>query len=80
MSRVAGIDPNDAEPELRDVFTAQREKWGAPLGTHLVHARRPSIYRGIRAMWSGIEVSGLIDPKLRALLNRRVAMLNGCLF
>jgi len=62
------------------VFAAQQEKWGAPLGTHLVHARRPSIYRGVRAMWSGIEAAGLIDPKLRALVNRRVAMLNGCLF
>ena len=31
-------------------------------------------------MWTGIEGSGLIDGKLQALLNRRVASLNGCEF
>jgi hypothetical protein len=31
-------------------------------------------------MWTGIDHSGLIDARLRALLNRRVAALNGCDF
>jgi hypothetical protein len=31
-------------------------------------------------MWSGIDASGLIDPKLQALVNRRVAALVGCEF
>jgi AhpD family alkylhydroperoxidase len=31
-------------------------------------------------MWGGIEASGLIDAKLQALVNRRVAALNGCEF
>ena len=31
-------------------------------------------------MWGGLEASGLIDTKLVALLNRRVASLNGCEF
>jgi hypothetical protein len=31
-------------------------------------------------MWAGIDGSGLIDGKLTALLNRRVAALNGCEF
>ncbi|MEP6818414.1 MAG: hypothetical protein ABJA18_02700 [bacterium] len=30
-------------------------------------------------MWIGIEASGLIDPSLRALLNRRVASLTAAL-
>jgi hypothetical protein len=46
----------------------------------LVHARRPTIYRGVLAMWAGIDASGLVDPKLRAMLNRRVAALNQCAF
>jgi hypothetical protein len=40
---------------------------------HLVYARRPTIFRGARGMWTGIDGSGLIDGKLGALLNRRVA-------
>jgi hypothetical protein len=46
----------------------------------VVYARRPTIFRGARGMWTGIESSGLIDGKLGALLNRRVAALNGCEF
>jgi alkylhydroperoxidase family enzyme len=47
---------------------------------HRLYARRPSIFRGVRAMWAGIDASGLIDDKLKALVNRRVAFLNGCEF
>jgi hypothetical protein len=38
------------------------------------------IFRGARRMWTGIDGSGLIDGRLTALLNRRVAALNGCEF
>jgi len=62
------------------VLDAQTKAWGAPLLNHLVYARRPTIFRGARAMWTGIDASGLISPALRALLNRRVAFLNGCEF
>ncbi len=80
MARIPGIDPAAAEPPVRAVLDAQRKKWGAPLANHLIYARRPSIFRGARAMWSGLDASGLIDPKLQAIINRRVAYLNGCEF
>jgi hypothetical protein len=31
-------------------------------------------------MWTGLDTSGLIDDRLTALINRRVAALNGCEF
>jgi hypothetical protein len=31
-------------------------------------------------MWTGIDASGLVDGKLLALINRRVASLNRCEF
>jgi alkylhydroperoxidase family enzyme len=31
-------------------------------------------------MWGGLDASGLLDPRLVALVNRRVAALNGCVF
>lgn len=80
MARISGVDPNSVEPRIRAVLDAQRRKWGAPLGNHLIYARRPSIFHGVRGMWSGIDASGRIDPKLQALINRRVAYLNGCEF
>jgi hypothetical protein len=80
MSRIPGIDPEDTEPSVKAVLEAQAKKWGAPLLNHLVIARRPAIFRGVRAMWAGLDASGLIDGALAAILNRRVAGLNGCVF
>jgi hypothetical protein len=82
MARIDGVDPAapDLEPVIRAVFEAQARKWGAPLLTHLVYARRPSLFRAVRAMWAGVDAPGLVDPALKALVNRRVAALNGCPF
>ena len=80
MARVANADLAAADKSIKAVLDAQTKDWGGPLINHLVYARRPTIFRGARAMWTGIEASGLIDPSLRALLNRRVASLNGCEF
>ena len=81
MARIEGVDPARVDEEyISRVFAAQSKAWGAPLLNHLVYARRPSIFRGVRAMWAGLEASGLLDPGLVALVNRRVAALNGCAF
>jgi hypothetical protein len=80
MARIAGVDPEKVDRYTRDVFNAHSKAWGAPLLNHLLYARRPAIFRGARGMWNGIDASGLIEPRLLALLNRRVAALNGCEF
>lgn len=80
MARIAGANVEEAEKYVKDVLDAQSKAWGAPLLNHLLYARRPSIFRGARAMWTGIEASGLINAGLRSLINRRVAYLNGCEF
>jgi hypothetical protein len=78
--RIPGVDPERVDGAIRAVFKAQAERWGAPLINHLLYARRPSIFRGARAMWTGLGQSGLIDARLQALINRRVAYLNHCAF
>jgi alkylhydroperoxidase family enzyme len=82
VARIEGVDPNaaDLEPRISNVFAAQEQQWGAPLGNHLIYARRPTIYLAARGMWAGLGASGLLDPGLAALVNRRVAALNGCEF
>lgn len=80
MARIEGVDPKRADGTIAAVFAAQAKRWGAPLLNHLLYARRPTIFRGARAVWTGLAASGLIDPQLAALLNRRVAALNGCDF
>ncbi|HXL80786.1 MAG TPA: hypothetical protein VN951_07925 [Pyrinomonadaceae bacterium] len=80
MARIADANLEQTDGYVKDVLAAQKKTWGAPLLNHLFYARRLSIFRGARAMWSGIESSGLIDARLRGLINRRVASLNGCEF
>jgi len=80
MARVPEADVDQLDRSIRAVLDAQAKKWGAPLLNHRVYARRPSIFKGVRMMWSGLEVSGLIDRRLVAMINRRVAFLNGCEF
>jgi alkylhydroperoxidase family enzyme len=80
MARIADANIDEAHRYVKEVLEAQRKTWGAPLLNHLVYARRLPIFRGARAMWTGIESSGLIDARLRGLINRRVASINGCEF
>ncbi len=80
MGRIPDANPEELDDYTRNVLAAQKKTYGAPLLNHLIYARRPTIFRGARAMWSGLGSSGLIDPKLQALVNRRVAALNHCEF
>jgi alkylhydroperoxidase family enzyme len=80
VARIEGVDPARTEKRIRVVLEAQKEKWSGPLLNHRIYARRPTIFGGARAMWSGLGASGLLDPALTALINRRVAYLNGCEF
>ena len=80
MARIEGVDPERVDGAIAAVLAAQAKKWGAPLLNHLIYARRPTIFRGARAMWAGLEQSGLLDRRLVALVNVRVAALNGCEF
>ena len=80
MARIPGVDPTQADGPIAAVLRAQTERWGSPLANHLLYARRPSIFRGARAMWGGLDQSGLLDAGLVALLNRRFALINHCAF
>jgi alkylhydroperoxidase family enzyme len=80
MARIPDADRTQLDRSITAVLDAQAKKWGAPLQNHLIYARRPSIFRAVRGMWSGLDASGLIDGSLVALINRRVAFLNGCEF
>jgi hypothetical protein len=80
MARIDDVDQSKVDKYTRQIFEAQAKRWGAPLLNHLIYARRPSIFRGARGMWTGIDASGLIAAPLQALINRRVASINGCEF
>ena len=66
------------DPEIVRVFERQEKNYGAVLENHAVLARQPGIFRGFRAMWDGLEESGLLGTRLTSLLNLRVAGTIGC--
>lgn len=80
--RIEGVDIANSEldPKIKQVLDGQNRKWGAPLENQLVYARIPSIFHGAQGMWRGLGAARRLDPVLSALVNRRVAMLNGCVF
>ena len=80
MSRIPGIDADAAGGYIGRVLAAQAEIWGAPLNNHLLYARWPDLFRAVRGMWSSLGSGELLDAALVALVNRRVASLNGCVF
>lgn len=80
MTRIPGVDYKRLPDDLRRPIEMQVRKTGRPYGGHVLYARREPIYRAARQMWAALEESGLLDPRLVALLNRRVAAINGCEF
>ena len=80
MARIEGVRPEEADESAQPAFAYQEKRWGGPLLPHLVYARRPTIYRGVRGMFAGLDRSGLLGTALVSLINRRVAAINGCEF
>ena len=80
MPRIPGIDPTEAEGAIKTVFDAHTKRFGAPLSPYLLYARSPVLFRGAQAMWTAVYALDKVDARLRTLLNRRVAFLNGCEF
>ena len=80
MSRIRGVEPSKSTPYIRRVLEGQSKIWGGPLLNHLVYARRPDLFRAVRGMWAGLNRDELLPAATVALVNRRVAALNGCVF
>ena len=77
MPRVSGAD-RDIPTDVRAVCERLAERYGNVPYNHAVLARRPAIFRAFRAMWDGLEASGLLPERLVDLVNVRVASLIGC--
>jgi alkylhydroperoxidase family enzyme len=80
MPRVSGVERGQVDASIEKAFQGQERKWGEVLAPYPVYARRPTIFRAVQSMWVALAQSGLVDRGLVALVNRRVASLNGCVF
>ncbi len=80
MARIPDADAAGFDEFTNNIFLQQTKKWGAPLLPYPIYARRPGILRAVRGMWDALGSSRLLEGRLVALVNRRVASHNGCLF
>lgn len=78
MPRLTGLKKEQLPDDLRRVCERLEQRYGVVPENHAVLARRPGIFRGFRAMWDGLEQSGLLPARLVDLLNVKVATLIGC--
>lgn len=80
MARVKSVNLQGLKGYMAKVLEAQAKTWGGPLLNHLVYAHRPDLFKAVRGMWSAINKDQLLNPRIVALINRRVASLNHCEF
>lgn len=80
MARIREIDPATAPLEIRKAFEEQLATHGQILNSGKISAHRPTIYLANVAFGRAIDESGLLGVGLRALINVRVAQINGCPF
>lgn len=80
MPRVSEIEEPGGDPVLKDIFERERAVFGDLLNPTKVMAHCPPILRAAKALGASIEQSGQLPKALLALVNFRVASINGCPF
>ena len=80
MPRVSEIEEDGGDPVLKQVFEKERELFGNLLNPTKVMAHCPPILKAAKQMGQAIVQSGKLPAAMIALLNVRVASINGCPF
>jgi alkylhydroperoxidase family enzyme len=80
MPRVREIEEPGDDPVLKETFAKEQETFGFLLNPTKVQAHRPGIMRAAKQLGAAVDRSGLLPPELLALVNVRVALVNGCPF
>ncbi|HEX3177875.1 MAG TPA: hypothetical protein VHZ49_14440 [Methylomirabilota bacterium] len=80
MPRVREIEEPGDDPILKETFARERELFGFVLNPTKVQAHTPGIMKAAKQLSVAVERSGLLPKELLALVNVRVALVNGCPF
>lgn len=72
-------EPGD-DPVLKETFERERELFGFVLNPTKVQAHTPGIMKAAKQLSLAVDRSGLLPKELLALVNVRVALINGCPF
>jgi alkylhydroperoxidase family enzyme len=80
MPRVREIDEPGDDPILKETFARELELFGFVLNPTRVQAHTPGIMKAANQLSLAVDRSGLLPKELLALVNVRVALINGCPF
>ena len=80
MPRVRDIEDPGDDPILTETFARERELFGFVLNPTKVQAHTPGIMKAAKQLSMAVDRSGLLPKELLALVNVRVALINGCPF
>lgn len=80
MARVREIDDAGDDPILKEIFAREQELFGFVLNPTKVQAHTPGIMKAAKQLSLAVDRSGLLPKELLALVNVRVALINGCPF
>lgn len=80
MPRIREIADAGGDPILEKEFAEERERFGDLLNPTKVAAHCPPILKALKALYASFYESAQIPPALHALVNARVASINGCPF
>ena len=80
MPRVREIDEPGDDPILKETFAREQELFGFVLNPTKVQAHTPGIMKAAKQLSLAVDRSALLPKELLALVNVRVALINGCPF
>jgi alkylhydroperoxidase family enzyme len=80
MPRVREIEDPGDDLILKETFAREQELFGFVLNPTKVQAHTPGIMKAAKQLSLAIDRSGLLPKELLALVNVRVALINGCPF
>lgn len=76
MARIGYIQPEDASPEVRQVYDDKLR--GKPLNLQKALAHRPDLLKAFLGFYASVGRS--LDKRLFELVYIRVSMVNGCFY
>jgi len=78
MSRIPGVEPKDASPEVRALYDKFEDAGFQVLNVTKMFANNHHFLAGMYAFASGLYFHGKLSPRYRELAYLRASQLNSC--
>ena len=80
MARIRPLNPEEADPQTRELFESFRRERGAVPNMFRTMALRPEIGETAAEHMRAIFNTGTVDKRLKEMLAVRVSQINDCMY